>query len=129
MPVRANTLDAPMLDGEVFLAQLRELIEKLEGRAKTVKGRATAAGAAGGSQQGRQAPSDQRKPVSAELVQVRNEVLARARRLASQSKRSIEDVIARASDGSLQYAKMSQLGEADLPKLKAALQRLTEGKA
>jgi hypothetical protein len=107
---------------------LRKLIERLEARAKAAQSSAASA-ASGGSQQDRQVRSDQTKPVSAQLVQVRNEVLARARLVASQSKRSIADVIATASDGSLQYAKMSQLGEADLPKVKAVLQRLTEGKA
>ena len=85
---------------------LRKLIERLEARVKAAQSSAASA-ATGGSQQARLAPSNQTKPVSAELVQVRNEVLTQARRLASQSKRSIEDVVARASDGSLQYAKMS----------------------
>jgi len=107
---------------------LRKLIEMLEARVKAAQSSAGAA-AAGGSQQARLAPSIRTRPVSAELVQVRNEVLTQARRVASQSKRSIEDVIARASDGSLQYAKMSQLGEPDLPKLRAAVHRLKEGKA
>ena len=107
---------------------LRKLIERLEARAKATQSSAASA-ATGGSEQDRQAPSNRTRPVSAELVQVRNEVLTQARRLASQSKRSIEDVIARASDGSLQYAKMSQLSETDLPKLKAALQRLIDAKA
>jgi len=107
---------------------LRKLIERLEARVKAAQSSAASA-ATGGSQQARLAPSNQTKPVSAELVQIRNEVLTQARRLASQSKRSIEDVVARASDGSLQYAKMSQLSETDLPKLKAALQRLIDAKA
>jgi hypothetical protein len=107
---------------------LRKLIERLEARVKAAQSSAASA-ATGGSQQARLAPSNQTKPVSAELVQIRNEVLTQARRLASQSKRSIENVVARASDGSLQYAKMSQLSETDLPKLKAALQRLIDAKA
>ena len=106
---------------------LRKLIERLEARVKAAQ--SSAASATTGGSQARLAPSNQTKPVSAELVQVRNAVLTQARRLASQSKRSIEDVVARASDGSLQYAKMSQLGEADLPRLKAALQRLIDAKA
>ena len=107
---------------------LRKLIERLEARAKSAQSSAASA-ATGGSRQDRQATLNRTRPVSAELVRVRNEVLTQARRLASQSKRSIEDVIARASDGSLQYAKMSQLSETDLPKLKAALQRLIDTKA
>ena len=107
---------------------LRKLIERLEARVKAAQSSAASA-ATGGSQQARLAPSNQTKPVSAELVQVRNAVLTQARRLASHSKRSIEDVIARASDGSLQYARMSQLGEADLSKLRTALHRLKEDKA
>ena len=106
---------------------LHHLVERLEAMVKA--GQGSPAATTGGSRQGRQAPPDPTKPVSGGLVQVRNEVLTQARRLASQSKRSIEDVIARASDGSLQYAKMSQLGEADLPRLKAALQRLIDAKA
>ena len=107
---------------------LRELIERLEVRAKTVKDAPTAAAGTGGSQPARQAPPNQAKPASAELVECRNGVLSQARRLASRSKRSIEGVIAWASGGSLEYAKMSQLGEDDLTKLKAALQRLIEAK-
>jgi len=106
---------------------LHHLVERLEAMVKAEQG--SPAATTGGSRQGRQSPPDQTKPVSGGLVQVRNEVLTRARRLASRSKRSMEDVIASASDGSLEYAKMSQLGEADLPKLKAALQRLIEAKA
>ena len=107
---------------------LRKLIERLEARVKAAQSSAASA-ATGGSQQARRAPSSQTKPVSAELVQVRNALLTQARRLASQSKRSIEDVITWASDGSLQYAKMSQLGAADVPKLRTALHRLKEGQA
>ena len=107
---------------------LRELIERLEARVKTVKGGPSPAAGTGGSQPARQALPNQAKPASAELVECRNGVLTQARRLASRSKRSIEDVIAWASGGSLEYAKMSRLGEADLPKLKAALQRLIEAK-
>ena len=106
---------------------LRKLIERLEARGKALQG--TAAAANGGSQQAQPALRNQTRTVSGEVVQIRNEVLTRARRLASASKRSIEDVITWASNGSLQYAKMSQLGEADLPKLGTALHRLKEGKA
>ena len=106
---------------------LHHLVERLEAMVKA--GQGSPAATTGGSQQDRQAPSNRTRPLSAELVQARNEVLTQARRLASQSKRSIEDVIARSSDGSLQYAKMSQLSEADLPRLKAALQRLIDTKA
>ncbi|MBI1955533.1 MAG: hypothetical protein HYS38_03980 [Acidobacteria bacterium] len=106
---------------------LRKLIERLEARGKAIQ--STAAAANGGSQQAQPALRNQTRTVSGEVVQIRNEVLTRARRLASESKRSIEDVITWASNGSLQYAKMSQLGDADLPKLKAALHRLIEGKA
>ena len=107
---------------------LRDLIERLETRVKTDKGGPTTAAGTGGSLPARQAPPNQAKPASAELVECRNKVLTQARRLASRTKRSIEDVIAWASGGSLEYAKMSQLGEADLPKLKASLQRLIEAK-
>jgi len=102
---------------------LHELIERLEARAKTLKGGSATEAVSAGNQQTRQAPA------SSELVRFRNELLSRARRLASQRKQSIEAVIAWASDGSLEYAKISQLGEADLPKVKAALQRLVETKA
>jgi len=107
---------------------LHELIERLEARAKMVKGGSATAAVSGGKQQTQQAPANQNTSASSELVRFRNELLSRARRLASQRKQSIEAVIGWASGGSLEYAKISQLGELDLPKLKAALQRLVETK-
>jgi len=108
---------------------LHELIERLEARAATVKGSSAAAPVSGGNQQAQQAPAKQSTSAPSGIVQLRNELLSRARRLASQRKQSIEAVIAWASNGSLQYAKMSQLGETDLPKVKAALDRLGDTKA
>ena len=108
---------------------LRELIERLEERVKTGKSGLSSAAATGDNYQSQQVPPSQVKSAPSEFVQFRNELLSRARRLASQRKQPIAAVIAWASDGSLEYAKISLLGEADLPKVKAAVQRLVETKA
>ena len=107
---------------------LHELIERLEARAKVVKGGSATAAVSGGNQQTQQAPANQNESASFELVRLRNELLSRARRLASKRKQSIEAIIAWASDGSLEYVKFSQIAEADLSKVKAAIQRLIETK-
>ncbi len=108
---------------------LHKLIERLEARAGTFKSGSATAAVGGSDREKQKAPANQGTPASSGIVQFRNELLSRARRLASQRKQSIEAVIAWASEGSLEYAKISQLGEADLPKVKAAVKRLLEAKA
>ncbi len=60
----------------------------------------------------------------AEFNQLRNEVLSLARRLSGVSKREISEVVSWASEGAFQYSDIGRLTPADLPKLKAALERL-----
>ena len=103
---------------------LHDLIEKLEARAKTVKGDLPHTAVASMNRQPQQVPPSQNESVSSQVVQLRNELLSRARRLASERKQSIESVLVWASEGSLEYGKLSQLAEADLSKVKAALQKL-----
>ncbi len=55
---------------------------------------------------------------------MRNEVLSLARRLSGVSKREIGEIVSWASEGAFQYSDIGRLTPADLPKLKAALERL-----
>ncbi len=60
----------------------------------------------------------------AEFSQLRNEVLSLARRLSGVSKREIAEVVSWASEGAFHYSDISRLTPAELPKLRAALERL-----
>ena len=60
----------------------------------------------------------------AEFNQLRNEVLSLARRLSGASKREVGEVVSWASEGAFQYSDIGRLATADVPKLKAALERL-----
>ena len=62
----------------------------------------------------------------AEFNQLRNEVLSLARRLSGVSKREISEVVSWASDGAFQYSDIGRLTATDLPKLKAAVERLKD---
>jgi Recombination directionality factor-like len=59
------------------------------------------------------------------LNQLRNEFLMAARRIATATKRPIGDVIEHASGGALKYGDIGHLTEADVPKLRAAVDQLT----
>jgi len=103
---------------------LRQLVDRLEGEARSVASREPA------DQSGK---TDKESGVSgsdgasgADFVGLRNEVLALARRLANSSKHSITEVVTWASDGSFQYADIGRLTAADVPKLQAAVRRLQE---
>ncbi len=61
---------------------------------------------------------------ASEFNQLRNDVLSLARRLSGVSKREIGEVVSWASEGAFQYSDIGRLTAADLPKLKAALERL-----
>ena len=61
---------------------------------------------------------------ASEFNQLRNEVLFLARRLSGVSKREIGEVVSWASEGAFQYSDIGRLTSADLPKLRAALERL-----
>jgi hypothetical protein len=56
------------------------------------------------------------------LNQLRNEFLMTARRSATATKRPIGDVVELATDGALKYGDIGRLTEADLPKLRAAIE-------
>jgi len=64
---------------------------------------------------------------AAEFNQLRNEVLSLARRASSVSKREISEVMAWASDGVFQYSEVGRLTPGDIPKLRAAVERLKNG--
>jgi len=59
------------------------------------------------------------------LNQLRNEFLMTARRVATATKRPIGNVVELATDGALKYGDIGRLTEADLPRLQAAIERLT----
>jgi hypothetical protein len=61
---------------------------------------------------------------ASEFNQLRNDVLSLARRLSGVSKREIGEVVSWASEGAFQYSDIGRLTLADLPKLKAAVDRL-----
>lgn len=64
------------------------------------------------------------------LNQLRNEFLMSARRIATASKRPIGDVIEQATGGALKYGNIGRLTEADVPKLKTAIEQMaTAGSA
>lgn len=56
--------------------------------------------------------------------QLRNEFLMTARRVATATKRPIGDVVERASEGAFKYGDIGRLTEADVPKLRAAIESL-----
>ena len=58
------------------------------------------------------------------LNQMRNEFLMAARRVATATKPPIGDVIEQATGGALKYGDIGLLTEADVPKLKAAIEQL-----
>jgi Recombination directionality factor-like len=58
------------------------------------------------------------------LNQLRNEFLMTARRIATATKRPIGDVIEQATGGGLKYGDIGRLTEADVPKLRAAIEQL-----
>ena len=58
------------------------------------------------------------------LNQLRNEFLMTARRIATASKHPIGDVIEQATGGALKYGDIGRLTEADIPKLRAAFEKL-----
>lgn len=58
------------------------------------------------------------------LNQMRNEFLMTARRIATATKRPIGDVIEQATGGALKYGDIGRLTEADVPKLRAAIEQL-----
>jgi Recombination directionality factor-like len=58
------------------------------------------------------------------LNQLRNQFLMTARRIATATKRPIGDVIEQATGGVLKYGDIGRITEADLPKLKAAIEQL-----
>lgn len=55
--------------------------------------------------------------------QLRNEFLMTARRIATATKRPIGDVIEQATGGALKYGDIGRLTEADVPKLRAAIEQ------
>jgi hypothetical protein len=59
------------------------------------------------------------------LNQLRNEFLMTARRIATATKRPIGDVIEQATSGALKYGDIGRLTEADVPKLRAAMEEMT----
>jgi hypothetical protein len=63
-------------------------------------------------------------PWVAEFNPLLNEVLSLARRLSGVSKREICEIVSWASEGVFQYSDIGRLTPADLPKLKAAVERL-----
>lgn len=87
-----------------------------------------------GSNGGRPAPSQQPSPATPKngngssgsngLNQLRNEFLMTARRIATATKRPIGDVIEHATGGALKYGDIGRLTEADVPKLRAAVEQL-----
>jgi hypothetical protein len=58
------------------------------------------------------------------LNQLRNEFLMTARRVATATKRPISDVVEEATRGALKYGDIGGLSEADVPKLRAAIESL-----
>ncbi len=58
------------------------------------------------------------------LNQLRNEFLMTARRIATASKRPIGEVIEQATGGELKYGDIGHLTEADVPKLRTAIEQL-----
>ncbi len=63
-------------------------------------------------------------PGGSGLNQLRNEFLMTARRIATATKRPIGDVIEQATGGELKYGDIGRLTEADLPKLRAAIESM-----
>ena len=58
------------------------------------------------------------------LNQLRNEFLMTARRIATATNRPIGDVIEQATGGALKYGDIGRLTEADIPKLRAAIEQM-----
>ena len=58
------------------------------------------------------------------LNQLRNEFLMTARRIATATKRPMGDVIEHATGGAIKYGDIGRLTEADVPKLRAAIEQL-----
>ena len=58
------------------------------------------------------------------LNQLRNEFLMTARRVATTTKRPIGDVIEQATGGAIKYGDIGRLTEADVPKLRAAIEQM-----
>ena len=58
------------------------------------------------------------------LNQLRNEFLMTARRVATATNRPIGDVIEQATGGALKYGDIGHLTEADIPKLRAAIEQM-----
>jgi len=69
-------------------------------------------------------PDGNGRPSGTEFNQLRNEVLSLARRVSGVSKREISEVVSWGSEGAFQYSDIGRLTPAELPKLKAALERL-----
>ena len=96
---------------------LREMVERIEAAAKAVSKEGTAAG------NGKKASGEQ-----GEVVELRDRFLSLARRFSLQRKRSIQDMVSWASNGTLTYAQLSGLTQTNLPALRSAVSRLMEAR-
>ncbi len=96
---------------------LREMVERIEAAAKAVSKEGTAAG------NGEKASGEQ-----GEVVELRDRFLSLARRFSLQRKRSIQDMVSWASNGTLTYAQLSGLTQTNLPALRSAVSRLMEAR-